>query len=755
MAAVGNTLVIGAPQDDATGISSGAAYLFRFNSLTNTGALVTQLIVPDSALQGGGFGASVAMANGKILVSSFDAVHLFDANAGQYLRTFLNPAPEFGGNDGFGSSVAFVGDNVLVAAPGEDTFAEQSGAAYLFDGFNAGLLATFHHPDPKWADNFGDSVAAMGNDILIGAVGYYSPAPYAGAAFLFSGTAPYDPIPTRDFHDILPDGSYPVWEVKALGNNVLIGTRAPEHELHRSVRRLYWRFAAPVSCWRDTTCQHIATPGGNILIADDNSGAAYLYDGLTYDLLKTLPFPVGGSSGTATPLPRWERRARRFLTATESSICWTPAQRWTRTTTDASGNYSFSVDSPGTYQVRQMVQQGYRQTLPADNGLYSVPVTSAEIVNNATIAGGDFGNAWSSPPVAYADSYSVPAGDRLTVSASGVLANDWPSPDSLVAVKDGGPAHGTLALQADGSFIYAPAAGYSGADSFTYKANDGLADSSVATVTINVTPTTSSSYTASPGTKIKDNFAVTSQLAIADSYLVRDLNVQVKVTHGSLSDLKLELIAPDGTTIMLCNYRDLKGTNLTNTIFDDEAPVAITAGSAPYSGRYRPVQPLSSLDGEDIKGTWKLRISDNVKNGKTGTFNSWTLTVLHDAAAQGQAGKTGGPVGTLVDAALVNSLTSSAKKVELSSARQTPPDPSDLPMPSLELFPPMTLPHSPPRDTASVDLVLTAWEPLEDVTDRQSHRGIAESVAASRTRGQSPPYCAVAIGTHSAWRDDV
>ena len=59
--------------------------------------------------------------------------------------------------------------------------------------------------------------------------------------------------------------------------------------------------------------------------------------------------------------------------------------------------------------------------------------------------------------------------------------------DTLTAVAaSAGPAHGTLTLNADGSFTYTPAANYNGTDSFTYKANDGTADSNVATVTITV-----------------------------------------------------------------------------------------------------------------------------------------------------------------------------------------------------------------------------------------------------------------------------
>jgi VCBS repeat-containing protein len=49
-----------------------------------------------------------------------------------------------------------------------------------------------------------------------------------------------------------------------------------------------------------------------------------------------------------------------------------------------------------------------------------------------------------------------------------------------------GPAHGSLTLNADGSFTYTPDANYNGADSFTYKANDGVADSGAVTVSLTV-----------------------------------------------------------------------------------------------------------------------------------------------------------------------------------------------------------------------------------------------------------------------------
>src|SRR5262249_60071350 len=58
--------------------------------------------------------------------------------------------------------------------------------------------------------------------------------------------------------------------------------------------------------------------------------------------------------------------------------------------------------------------------------------------------------------------------------------------DTLSAVLVSQPAHGTLTFNSNGSFSYTPAANYNGIDSFTYKANDGQADSGIAIGTIHI-----------------------------------------------------------------------------------------------------------------------------------------------------------------------------------------------------------------------------------------------------------------------------
>jgi VCBS repeat-containing protein len=98
-------------------------------------------------------------------------------------------------------------------------------------------------------------------------------------------------------------------------------------------------------------------------------------------------------------------------------------------------------------------------------------------------------NAVNDAPVAASDAYTTNEDTTLTVAVPGVLANDTDvESDPLTTVLVSQPEHGTVALNADGSFTYTPSVNFNGADSFTYKANDGQADSNVATVSLTITP---------------------------------------------------------------------------------------------------------------------------------------------------------------------------------------------------------------------------------------------------------------------------
>jgi hypothetical protein len=91
-------------------------------------------------------------------------------------------------------------------------------------------------------------------------------------------------------------------------------------------------------------------------------------------------------------------------------------------------------------------------------------------------------------PTAVADVYQTPPDTLLNVDvAGGVLANDDDVDfDAIDAILVDDVSGGTLTLNPDGSFQYQPDVGVTGADSFTYRANDGFLDSNLVTVSISV-----------------------------------------------------------------------------------------------------------------------------------------------------------------------------------------------------------------------------------------------------------------------------
>lgn len=94
-------------------------------------------------------------------------------------------------------------------------------------------------------------------------------------------------------------------------------------------------------------------------------------------------------------------------------------------------------------------------------------------------------------PQAAADTYEVVADTPFVAGPEiGVLANDSdPNPkDKLSAFPATSPAHGTVTLAEDGSFVYVPKHGFTGSDGFTYWAYDNLFLSKAAAVTFTVAP---------------------------------------------------------------------------------------------------------------------------------------------------------------------------------------------------------------------------------------------------------------------------
>src|SRR5262249_29829767 len=84
--------------------------------------------------------------------------------------------------------------------------------------------------------------------------------------------------------------------------------------------------------------------------------------------------------------------------------------------------------------------------------------------------------------------YAVqPGGSTSWTAAAGVLSRATdPYGYSLTASLVSGPSNGNWPLNDDGSFTYTPNANFTGPDTFTFQADDGVAPSLHSTVTINV-----------------------------------------------------------------------------------------------------------------------------------------------------------------------------------------------------------------------------------------------------------------------------
>jgi VCBS repeat-containing protein len=124
---------------------------------------------------------------------------------------------------------------------------------------------------------------------------------------------------------------------------------------------------------------------------------------------------------------------------------------------------------------------------------------------------------------------------------------------------------------------------------------------------------------------------VNSQLTIAQSGVVAKVTVTLNINYQFAYGLKVWLWSPGGAfTILTANAGPMDGgANFTNTVFDDAAAVYIGDGSAPFTGTFRPLSPLSDFVGQSLSGTWTLRAA-SLYSGYPGTINSWSLNITTD-----------------------------------------------------------------------------------------------------------------------------
>ncbi len=153
----------------------------------------------------------------------------------------------------------------------------------------------------------------------------------------------------------------------------------------------------------------------------------------------------------------------------------------------ANASCTVEVDSTN-YNIPQTHSDG-KLYLYLSAGSHEISVNSGGIAYSGTVNIETNDN--NAVTLAYPNTAPVASNSSITaipgVAKTGtVTATDADAGDTLTYSKVAEPTHGTLDFNINGSYTYTPTVGYSGFDSFTFKANDGIADSNVATVSITV-----------------------------------------------------------------------------------------------------------------------------------------------------------------------------------------------------------------------------------------------------------------------------
>jgi hypothetical protein len=141
------------------------------------------------------------------------------------------------------------------------------------------------------------------------------------------------------------------------------------------------------------------------------------------------------------------------------------------------GSWGESNNSHYAMQRKKLFSRSSRRRKRVSRNLHLETLEDRRVLNAMPLAVHDAG-------------YSTPLDTALTVgSSSSILNNDWdPEGSPLTASVVANPSNGSLSnfSGSAGTFTYTPNQGFTGVETFTYKAHDGTKDSNVVTVSIAV-----------------------------------------------------------------------------------------------------------------------------------------------------------------------------------------------------------------------------------------------------------------------------
>ena len=199
----GDTIIIGADEDDDNGDEAGAVYIFeRHVGGMNNWGKVKKLLARDGEA-GDEFGRNVAMSGDTVIVGAYQhdhinagagAAYIFERHAGgpnNWGEVKKLVASDGARSDEFGVGVGIDGDTIIVGASGnEGNLKRGTGAAYIFERHaggvnNWGEVKKLFPVVGGAGDQFGESVGISEDRVVIGAPGNDVLGLDTGAAYIF------------------------------------------------------------------------------------------------------------------------------------------------------------------------------------------------------------------------------------------------------------------------------------------------------------------------------------------------------------------------------------------------------------------------------------------------------------------------------------------------------------------------------------------------------------------------------------------
>lgn len=227
----GNRALIGAPLDNnENGFTAGAAYIFDY--INGQWSVPHKIISSDLFLN---FGMSVSLSGNTAIIganridfSSTGQAYIFDFDGTAWTETIILTT-DFIGDDEFAYSVSLSGDRALVGAFFDTGNEARSGTAHIFEKSITGwqpagkLMAS----DGVNDDSFGISVSLFGDRALVGAYAKdddVNGLSRAGAAYVYDYDSANDLWSETKLQAIVPSSSgFFGWDVEIKNDRAIIG----------------------------------------------------------------------------------------------------------------------------------------------------------------------------------------------------------------------------------------------------------------------------------------------------------------------------------------------------------------------------------------------------------------------------------------------------------------------------------------------------------------------------------------------------